>query len=119
MTKNSQLGLKQFVAGCPLEKFFAFLGKRWALQIICSLGENGELAFGQLSRTLPGRISAKVMTARLRDLEKRNLVVRRMPEVRGNVVFYRLTPTGRDLHRLLQLVEKRLVRFDLAPASRP
>jgi DNA-binding HxlR family transcriptional regulator len=96
---------------CPLEKFFLFLAKRWTLHIIWSLGENGELAFGQLARTLPGAVSAKVLIARLRNCEQRGLVIRREAQAPGQPVGYRLSSQGRQLHRLLQAIDKRIDCF--------
>jgi DNA-binding HxlR family transcriptional regulator len=104
--------LKKIVTGCALEQFFVFFGKRWALHIVWSLGENGELAFGEMARVLPGRVSAKIMTARLRALENQGLIVRQPAERRGKPVRYALSEKGMRVHRLLVTVEKNVDRID-------
>lgn len=61
---------------------------------------NGPQRFGELKRSV-GSISQKVLTANLRDMEERGLVVRRVyPEVPPHVE-YALTELGESLRPVI------------------
>ncbi len=51
---------------CPAEPFLKFFAQEWMSHIIAALARNGTLRFGQMRRVLPGSISARVLSARLR-----------------------------------------------------
>lgn len=76
------------------------IGSKWRLLILRDLTENGVMRFGELQRSI-GRISQKVLTSNLRDMEAAGLVVRRVyPEVPPRVE-YSLTETGRSLQPVI------------------
>jgi len=56
------------------DEVFDLLGERWVLQILMALGSK-PMRFTRLKRSIPG-VSANVLTARLRQLETAQLVVR-------------------------------------------
>lgn len=85
---------------CPVETCVQLIGSKWRLLILRDLTENGVMRFGELQRSI-GRISQKVLTSNLRDMEAAGLVVRRVyPEVPPRVE-YSLTETGRSLQPVI------------------
>jgi DNA-binding HxlR family transcriptional regulator len=75
------------------------LDGRWTILVVRDL-LGGTRRFGELRDSLAG-ISPKTLTDRLRSLEERGLVERRMyPEIPPRVE-YSLTPAGRSLEPVL------------------
>ena len=83
-----------YAEGCPARALLSVVTSRWAVLIVGAL-EDGPLRFGALRRRLDG-ISQKVLTDKLRDLEKEDLVARSVID-RPLSVEYALTPVGRTL----------------------
>ncbi|MDI4664103.1 helix-turn-helix transcriptional regulator [Xanthobacter autotrophicus] len=79
---------------CPAEHFLKFMAQEWMGHIMAALARNGTLRFGQLRRALPGAISARVLSARLKELEAAGYVTRREIEGRVRHVEYALTARG-------------------------
>ncbi len=80
---------------CPLSEVLGLLRGAWAPNVVWSL--SGEpRRFGELRHDLP-RISARVLSARLRELESRGLVTRRVLHTSPPSAEYALTPLGREL----------------------
>lgn len=71
------------------------LGGVWTPDVVWHLSE-GARRFSELRRDLP-MISAKVLTARLRDLEKRGVVSRAVLPTSPPSVEYDLTDLGLEL----------------------
>src|SRR5580765_2538370 len=69
---------------------------KWTLLIIEALEEHGETRFGVLGRLIP-RISQKMLTQTLRQMERDGLVHRTVHPVIPPHVDYRLTPLGFSL----------------------
>ena len=61
---------------------------------------NGETRFGQLKRQMPG-ISSKMLTERLRTLEKAEIIYRHQEPTVPPQVSYGLTKEGRELTTIL------------------
>ena len=85
---------------CPVEVPIAIVGGRWKTIILWYLlhepRRNGELV-----RLMP-RISQKVLTQQLRELEAEGLVARRVHDQVPPKVVYSMTPEGRKLEPVLQ-----------------
>lgn len=80
---------------CPLTECMRFLRGAWAPNVIWYL--SGEpRRFGELRHDIP-RISARVLSARLRELEARGLVTRRLLDTSPPSAEYSLTALGREL----------------------
>ena len=84
--------------GCPTELALELLGGKWKMVILARL-KDGPLRYGELRRLIP-RLSDKVLTQRLADLQERGLVAREAAA--GEAARYRLTPQARALRPLLQ-----------------
>jgi len=83
-------------AGCPIAPVVDIVFSRWTTPILWQLNAHGRQRFTDL-RDLVGGISAKVLTQRLRHLERDGLVSRTMhPEIPPRVE-YEITDLGRSL----------------------
>src|SRR5918999_1482945 len=80
---------------CALARTLDVVGHRWTLLIIREL-RPGPRRFTDLVDGLPG-ISRKLLTERLRDLERDSLVPRRQLPPPAARQVYELTDDGRDL----------------------
>jgi DNA-binding HxlR family transcriptional regulator len=87
---------------CPkIEAAMQLLGKRWMGLIIYVL-LNGPQRFGQLESCLP--ISGKLLSERLKELEKWGIVKRHVyPEVPVRVV-YELTERGKQMEPIISAI---------------
>jgi len=80
---------------CPLTECMSLLRGAWAPNVIWYL--SGEpRRFGELRHDIP-RISARVLSARLRELEGKGLVSRRVLNTSPPSAEYALTDLGREL----------------------
>lgn len=73
---------------------------KWTLIVLDALGEGGTMRFTQLRQRV-GRISQKVLTKTLRELERDGLVTRTVYPVVPPHVEYALTPLGESLAEAL------------------
>jgi DNA-binding HxlR family transcriptional regulator len=89
-------------AGCPLESSLKLLSGAWTPQILWYLRSEPR-RFGDLKRDL-GRISAKVLTTRLRELERRGVLARAVMPSSPPTVEYSLTPLGHKLNPVLKAI---------------
>jgi len=91
--------------GCPIDTFLRVLSREWTAHIVFALAAAGELRFAELRRRLPGAISARVLTVRLRELAELEVVARHDAGGFPRHVAYALTPAGRRLDGLLREIE--------------
>jgi DNA-binding HxlR family transcriptional regulator len=84
---------------CGIATGLDLIGDRWALLIIRDL-LLGPLRFGDLVDGLPG-IGTNTLTARLKQLEATDVIVRRLLDRPGRGVAYELTDYGRELEPIL------------------
>ncbi len=90
---------------CRVEPLLKFLAQEWMSHIIWILGQNNALRFAELRRVLPGSISARVLSARLKSLESKGLVIRRDLSENVRHVEYSLTEEGQALDAELRRSE--------------
>lgn len=84
---------------CPVETTLTLIGNKWKVLILRDLLP-GTKRFGELKKSI-GKVSQKVLTAQLRDMEQNGLVHRKVyPEVPPRVE-YSLTPLGKSLKPIL------------------
>ena len=132
---TAQVGWKAAAGGdvdpaeaCPIAPVVDVVFSRWTTPILWTLNEYGRQRFVELERRI-GVITPKVLTQRLRQLERDGLIVRTYyPEVPPRVE-YEITDLGRSLSPLfaslaewspnLQKVEEARHRYDThEPAHR-
>lgn len=80
---------------CPLTECLALLGGAWTPNVIWHLSA-GPRRFSELRVDIP-RISAKVLTARLRQLERRGVIERHARPTSPPSIEYSLTRLGQEL----------------------
>jgi DNA-binding HxlR family transcriptional regulator len=102
--------------GCSIDPILSFLALKWLVHIVWFLGRARTLRFAELQRQLPGRVSAKVLSRRLKQLERLSIVDREDKGTKPPHVIYRLTPYGRRLDSLLRGVEARARNLPLPEA---
>lgn len=81
--------------GCPMSACMSLLGGVWTPEIIWNLSE-GPRRFSELRRAMPA-ISAKVLSARLKDLDERGVLSRAVLATTPPSVEYALTDLGQEL----------------------
>jgi DNA-binding HxlR family transcriptional regulator len=87
---------------CPLSDCMAFIGGAWTPNIIWYLS-SGPRRFSELRSDIP-LVSAKVLTQRLRELEERGILVRRVMETSPPSVEYALTTLGQEFMPVIQAI---------------
>jgi DNA-binding HxlR family transcriptional regulator len=80
---------------CPLSECMQLLRGAWAPNVIWYLSQESR-RFGELRLDIP-RISARVLAARLRELELKGVVCRTVVATTPPSVEYSLTELGREL----------------------
>jgi DNA-binding HxlR family transcriptional regulator len=99
---------------CPVDVAVKLIAGAWAPHVIWYLSQQPR-RFGELRRDMPA-ISARVLSARLRDLEKRGVIVRLPLETSPPSAEYALTDLGRELlPALTALVDVALKMQSAAP----
>ncbi|MDQ3125765.1 MAG: helix-turn-helix transcriptional regulator [Pseudomonadota bacterium] len=88
--------------GCALSECMALIGGAWTPNIIWHL-RSGPRRFSELRLDIPP-VSAKVLTARLREMEFRGVVTRTVMPTSPPSVEYALTPLGQELAPAIQAI---------------
>jgi DNA-binding HxlR family transcriptional regulator len=86
---------------CPrLHETVELVGKRWSGAIVYVLMEGGAMRFSQIAHAVPD-LSDRLLSERLKELEARGIVERRVHEGAPVKVEYELTDRGKDLRDAL------------------
>jgi DNA-binding HxlR family transcriptional regulator len=82
---------------CPrLHETVELVGKRWSGAIVYVLLHGGAMRFSQIAHAVPD-LSDRLLSERLKELEARGIVERRVHDGSPVRVEYELTERGRDL----------------------
>jgi DNA-binding HxlR family transcriptional regulator len=84
---------------CPIETTFKIIGKRWTVLIIREI-LRGNTQFNRFMENIEG-ISPKVLTERLRELERLGIIRRRIVSEYPLRVEYSLTDIGKGFEPVL------------------
>jgi len=84
---------------CPIETTFKIIGKRWTVLIIREIVK-GNTQFNRFLENIEG-ISPKVLTERLRELERLGIIRRRIVSEYPVRVEYSLTDMGKGFEPVL------------------
>lgn len=102
---------------CPIAPVVDIVFSRWTTPILWTLNEYGRQRFVQLERSIT-TITPKVLTQRLRQLERDGLVVRTYhPEVPPRVE-YEISDLGRSLAPLFATLAEWSVNLDKVEQAR-
>ena len=88
---------------CPVETTLTLIGDKWKVLILRDL-ITGTKRFGELKKSI-GSVSQKVLTAQLRDMEKKGLVHREVYAEVPPRVEDSLTDLGRSLKPILDAMQ--------------
>ena len=92
------------IPGCPVEYTLSVVGGKWKGAILFHLMRTDTLRFNELRRRLT-KITQRMLTLQLRELEEAGLVLRVVyPEVPPRVE-YSLTRRGRSLEPVIRALE--------------
>jgi len=86
------------------DAIFLHLTGRWVLQILIALSQ-GQMRFTSLRRAIP-RVSANVLTTRLRELETAHLVTRTTLPPPASYQVYELGPLAEELRPALDYLDR-------------
>jgi DNA-binding HxlR family transcriptional regulator len=90
---------------CPrFHEAVELVGKRWTGAILAVLLQGGPMRFSEIAQAVPD-LSDRLLSERVKELEKRGMVDRRVAPTAPARVEYELTPMGRDLAPALQELE--------------
>jgi DNA-binding HxlR family transcriptional regulator len=87
---------------CPVTECMALLSGAWATNVIWYLSARPR-RFGELRIDIP-QISARVLSARLRELEAKGVVARHVMPTSPPSVEYELTELGRELIPVIRAI---------------
>lgn len=102
METNDRACWNAYEAGCPTRLVLDRIADKWTVLIVGRLAP-GARRFGELRRAIAG-ISPKVLTQKLRELERDGVLTRRIYPSVPPKVEYRLTPLGQTLIGLLDAI---------------
>jgi DNA-binding HxlR family transcriptional regulator len=98
---------------CPMDALLRLLMGPWTTYILWVLRSTNEpVRFGELKRRVPG-ISAKVLTERLRLLERAQVIERRHIATIPPQVSYTLAQRGLELNEVLDKLNEVALRWNL------
>jgi DNA-binding HxlR family transcriptional regulator len=89
---------------CPLTLCMELLRGAWATNVLWFL-RAGPRRFGELRHDIP-RISARVLSARLREMEARGMITRRLLDTSPPSAEYELTELGHELLPALDAIAR-------------
>lgn len=87
-------------AQCPIRASLGVLGKKWALLVLRDIGILGVDRFNRILDSSPG-LTPRVLSMRLRELEKEGFIECIEKEKSPMVVRWALTEKGRDILPIL------------------
>ena len=80
-----------------VEKMMKVIGAKWKPAIMYCLIHNGTMRFGELRRAMP-TVTQRMLTMRLRELERDGFISRKVVETIPPHVEYSPTQLGWDIH---------------------
>lgn len=100
---------------CPIEATLAAIGGKWKLIIVWYLSQR-TYRYNELLKSISG-ITPKMLTQQLRELEKDNILKRKVYPVVPPKVEYSLTPAGLDLLPVMQQMQDWGAQHKSAPTA--
>ena len=90
--------------GCGVEACLEVICGKWKGLILYHLIQHGTLRFSQMQKLKP-ELSARILTAQLRELEADGVIVRKVYPVVPPKVEYTLSGEGQSLRDLIQAMK--------------
>ena len=85
---------------CPIDNTFKIIGKKFTVHIVRNMAMLGQTRFNQLLDNIENA-NPKTLSARLKEMEKANLISREVYNEVPVRIEYKLTKKGKDLQGLL------------------
>jgi len=101
--------------GCPASAALELLGRKWTGYILWTLFD-GPRRYTEILHAVPG-ITDRVLSVRLKELERAGIVTRRQFEEIPARVEYSLTPRGLDLAPIIEEMARWSGRWGGRPAG--
>jgi len=94
-------------SNCTVYKTLDFLGRKWSIFILLELykGKGGCRRYNDLKRALPG-ITPKILSMRLRELEKEGLVRKKVDNNGKLKSMYYLNKSGIEFMKVVTNIKK-------------
>ena len=105
--------------GCGADHFLKFMARQWMSHIVWALARGKTMRFGALRRALPGAVSARVLSNRLKQLESHGLVSRHDAGKMPLHVEYKLTADGLSLDAALRGNETLAGHLEISNGNKP
>ena len=85
---------------CPIDNTFKIIGKKFTIHIIRNMAMQGQTRFNQLLDSIEDS-NPKTLSARLKEMEKADLITRKVYDEIPIRIEYKLTKKGNDLQGIL------------------
>ena len=90
----------EMIKCCPIDNTFKIIGKKFTVHIIRNMAMRGQSRFNQMLDTIEDA-NPKTLSARLKEMEKAGLILRKVYDEVPIRVEYSLTKKGKDLQGIL------------------
>ncbi len=84
---------------CPIDNTLKYIGKKWSIPILRDLFL-GRTRFSEFLEA-NNNLSTKMLSTRLKDLEKNGVIEKRIVETHPVLIEYHLTKKGKGLGKIL------------------
>jgi DNA-binding HxlR family transcriptional regulator len=99
------------MAKCALSDLANLVGKKWTFVVLQEIELNGGRGFNHILRRM-GSISPKLLSQRLRELEKKGIIEKKVLAEKMPVrTVYRITRRGRDLREIVTSMQKWNIKY--------
>jgi DNA-binding HxlR family transcriptional regulator len=88
---------------CPIDVTLSFIGGKWKVLILSHLHVQQSRGFSEIRSALPG-ISEKMLAQQLGELERDQLVEKKIITLKPYRIQYNLSATGRSLSPLFEFM---------------
>jgi len=91
--------------GCPVARTLDVIGERWTILVLRDLFQKGPRRFQDLQDSLAG-VAPNTLSARLKDLEAKGVIERRLYSEHPPRLEYHLTEKGKSLGPVMQALRE-------------
>jgi DNA-binding HxlR family transcriptional regulator len=109
-------GPEEKTTPCTIGALLVLLARPWTMHILWVLSHNGPTRFGELRRQIAG-ISSRVLTERLRTLEREKFVYREYEPTIPPAVTYGITSRMKDIEKVLRQLDDLGRKWQNEPAQ--
>lgn len=95
---------KESMTCCPIEHTLSIIGKKWCINLVRDL-YFGKKRFKEFLESNT-ELSSKVLSERLKDLEKQKIIEKNIVNTSPIIIEYKLTQKGLGLNRILYELSK-------------